>query len=37
MEKEPSERHTHAFLALKKFFDFRFKEEVFFRWRYGNG
>ncbi len=37
VDKDPPKRYAYESLTLRKFFDFRFKEEAFFRWRYGNG
>lgn len=36
-DKEPSRRHSFESLTLREFFDFRYKEEAFFRKRYGLG
>jgi predicted nucleotidyltransferase len=36
-DKEPPRRHSFESLALREFFDFRFKEAAFFNRRYGFG
>lgn len=37
VDKEPFRRHSFESLALRQFFDFRYKEEAFFQRRYGIG
>jgi uncharacterized protein len=37
VDKEPFRRHLYESLTLREFFDFRKKEEAFFRLRYGIG
>jgi uncharacterized protein len=37
VDKEPFRRHRYESLTLREFFDFRIKEEAFFRLRYGIG
>jgi len=37
IDKDPTVRHTYESLTLRKFFDFKVKEEKFFSLRYGIG
>lgn len=37
VDKEPFLRHAYESRTLREFFDFRVKEEVFFKRRYGSG
>jgi len=37
IDKIPSQRHLYESLTLRKFFDFKIKEEMFFSRRYGIG
>lgn len=37
IDKAPSQRHLYESLTLRKFFDFKIKEEMFFSRRYGIG
>ncbi|MDH5202854.1 MAG: nucleotidyltransferase domain-containing protein [Nitrospirota bacterium] len=37
VDKEPSVRHAYESLTLRKFFDFRIKEDALFSMRYGIG
>ena len=37
VDKDPLQRYDYESLTLRKFFDFRFKEEEYFRRRYGRG
>jgi hypothetical protein len=37
VDKEPSRRHTYESLTLRKFFDFRVKEDVVLNERFGMG
>lgn len=37
VDKEPFRRHAYESLTLREFFDFRVKEEAFFKRRYGSG
>ena len=37
VDKDPRRRYEYESLTLRKFFDFRIKEEDFFRRRYGRG
>ena len=37
VDKDPLQRYDYESLTLRKFFDFRFKEEEYFQRRYGSG
>ena len=37
VDKDPHKRYEYESLTLRKFFDFRIKEEVYFQRRYGSG
>jgi predicted nucleotidyltransferase len=37
VDKEPFRRHRYESLTLREFFDFRIKEDAYFRLRYGIG
>jgi len=37
VDKDPLQRYDYESLTLRKFFDFRFKEEEYFQRRYGRG